>query len=334
MQVRAVSSTIGSDRQPLTRRGSRSCIVSARAGRFIAAIGLCSMTGVAAAQPSFFEIFESRFHAQVSADQPVDVAGFAGYLRITGSDLSAFFDSAAILAPSGEEFTLEFLGGTPIAFVSGADQSEIDFRLPGGAYTYTTTGGLLDDQSGELVHPVENYFPYTIPYVTNWDELQGGLNPASDFTVGVAAWSGDPGLAVAVTFISVRRESDDGGVMFTAFDAAQDSFVIAGNTLEANTRYIINIAYSARFYTPTSAWGGTIEASAFDLVTELAFTTGTAACSECPSDFNCDGGVDGADIGAFFEAWEAGDSTGDLNQDGGVDGSDVDSFFERWEAGC
>jgi fibronectin type 3 domain-containing protein len=53
----------------------------------------------------------------------------------------------------------------------------------------------------------------------------------------------------------------------------------------------------------------------------------------CPADFNQDGGVDGADVSAFFEAWEAGDSSADVNLDGGVDGSDIDTFFTAWEAG-
>jgi hypothetical protein len=54
----------------------------------------------------------------------------------------------------------------------------------------------------------------------------------------------------------------------------------------------------------------------------------------CIGDFNCDGGVDGADVDAFFTAWEAGDTSADVNIDGGVDGADVNTFFERWEAGC
>jgi fibronectin type 3 domain-containing protein/V8-like Glu-specific endopeptidase len=53
----------------------------------------------------------------------------------------------------------------------------------------------------------------------------------------------------------------------------------------------------------------------------------------CAADFNQDGGVDGADINAFFEAWEAGEGTADVNLDGGVDGADVDAFFLVWEAG-
>jgi hypothetical protein len=53
----------------------------------------------------------------------------------------------------------------------------------------------------------------------------------------------------------------------------------------------------------------------------------------CYADFNQDGGVDGADVEAFFLAWEAGESAADVNGDGGVDGGDVETFFIAWEAG-
>lgn len=53
----------------------------------------------------------------------------------------------------------------------------------------------------------------------------------------------------------------------------------------------------------------------------------------CPADFNLDGGIDGADVGAFFLAWTAGESHADVNVDGGIDGGDVETFFRLWEAG-
>jgi hypothetical protein len=53
----------------------------------------------------------------------------------------------------------------------------------------------------------------------------------------------------------------------------------------------------------------------------------------CPADFNQDGGVDGADVSAFFAEWEAGNSDADVNRDGGVDGADIDTFFAAWESG-
>jgi hypothetical protein len=54
----------------------------------------------------------------------------------------------------------------------------------------------------------------------------------------------------------------------------------------------------------------------------------------CPGDYNCDGGVDGSDVGAFFADWEAGLAEADLTDDGGVDGADVEYFFVRWSNGC
>jgi hypothetical protein len=54
----------------------------------------------------------------------------------------------------------------------------------------------------------------------------------------------------------------------------------------------------------------------------------------CVGDFNNDGAVDGADVGAFFAAWEIADPSADLNEDGGIDGGDVEYFFLRWENGC
>jgi hypothetical protein len=53
----------------------------------------------------------------------------------------------------------------------------------------------------------------------------------------------------------------------------------------------------------------------------------------CPADFNEDGGIDGADVEAFFAAWEAAEPGADTNQDGGIDGGDVGAFFEAWQAG-
>ena len=51
------------------------------------------------------------------------------------------------------------------------------------------------------------------------------------------------------------------------------------------------------------------------------------------ADFNGDGGVDGADIDAFFLFWEDGSIFADINLDGGIDGADVEAFFAIWEGG-
>lgn len=63
-------------------------------------------------------------------------------------------------------------------------------------------------------------------------------------------------------------------------------------------------------------------------------TSAPARLNVCAADFNCDGGVDGSDVAAFFQLWSNGDDVTDLNTDGGVDGNDVGEFFGVWANGC
>lgn len=67
-------------------------------------------------------------------------------------------------------------------------------------------------------------------------------------------------------------------------------------------------------------------------------SSGAAVCvlltPRCIGDANGDGAIDGSDVAAFFDAWEAGTELSDVNADGGVDGADVSFFFQRWEAGA
>jgi hypothetical protein len=51
------------------------------------------------------------------------------------------------------------------------------------------------------------------------------------------------------------------------------------------------------------------------------------------ADANQDGGIDGSDIEAFFVDWQDSAGHSDVNQDGGVDGSDIEAFFMQWETG-
>ncbi len=61
---------------------------------------------------------------------------------------------------------------------------------------------------------------------------------------------------------------------------------------------------------------------------------GNAIGSRCPSDVDGSGGVDGDDVIAFFDAWDAGEPDGDVNADGAIDGDDVIGFFAGWDRGC
>ncbi len=60
---------------------------------------------------------------------------------------------------------------------------------------------------------------------------------------------------------------------------------------------------------------------------------GGSGCPVCAADFDQNGGVDGADIGAFFAEFESGATCADVDQNGGVDGGDIGAFFVLFEAG-
>jgi hypothetical protein len=54
----------------------------------------------------------------------------------------------------------------------------------------------------------------------------------------------------------------------------------------------------------------------------------------CLADFDQDGGITGADVEAFFLAFENGESSADTDGDGGITGADVEAFFFAFESGC
>jgi hypothetical protein len=80
------------------------------------------------------------------------------------------------------------------------------------------------------------------------------------------------------------------------------------------------------------AWGENIGWINLDDGTHYLGLIGSG-CASCVADYNIDGGVDFADVQAFFGDWESGAGCADANQDGGIDGSDIDAFFLVWEAG-
>ncbi|MBL9002340.1 MAG: hypothetical protein JNK25_14505 [Phycisphaerae bacterium] len=83
-----------------------------------------------------------------------------------------------------------------------------------------------------------------------------------------------------------------------------------------------------------SADGTMFVGKCFDTV-DLTIIKGFVAVlpPACRADFNKDGGIDGADVEAFFDAWENARPGSDVNGDGGIDGADVERFIAEWAAG-
>jgi hypothetical protein len=175
-----------------------------------------------------------------------------------------------------------------------------------------TTQGDVGPVGPLTVHPLN----FGGPSLNSWDESteffgcsESGLElvaPLSDWEKGnvlSAQWYKD---GVALTDDSRVRGSRGVGLLIRPMRPEDEG------------------RYSVRIVTPCG------EATSFAVLTHYIDCT---TCSPCVPDFNSDGGVDGGDIAAFFDAWEASAFCADVNQDGGIDGADLAFFLWLWESG-
>ncbi len=133
---------------------------------------------------------------------------------------------------------------------------------------------------------------------------------------------------------SVQCFSGEGTVRFRHLTSESDLFRSAGAVSSSfdvtqphdSTRLVVDVDFSEVFWSPLTPPYSTNTSGNYTVTLEFF--------RACIGDFNFDGGVDGADVEAFFLAWEVGDSSADVNCDGGVDGSDVETFFRTWANGC
>jgi hypothetical protein len=105
--------------------------------------------------------------------------------------------------------------------------------------------------------------------------------------------------------------------------------------VDTPTLSIINAQPSdSGVYTLTITNGCTPPAST---TTSVIVTVGSGTtcdlCPECAADFDRDGGVTSADIGAFFTTFEHGQTCADIDADGSVTAADVAAFFDTFQRG-
>ncbi len=146
-----------------------------------------------------------------------------------------------------------------------------------------------------------------------------------EFTLGAnSAFTLTYTLASVIGSASVdlyHRDSDTYVFLLAATTQGTVADVISGE-LPAG-RYLLNWGASVATQTGGPA----------SVTTSYDFNLEIGAPGPCIADFNGDGGVDGADVEAFFVPWQEGDAAADVNGDGGVDGADVETFFVAWQAG-
>lgn len=127
-----------------------------------------------------------------------------------------------------------------------------------------------------------------------------------------------------VAFVSNAEGLGSGGGYATAHIALDASGPLGA--LESG-----QVIFAQWFVTDPAAIGGT----SFSQVLRIPVFCGSYGCpTVCIADMDFNGGVDGGDLGVFFNYFEAGDLAADLDKSGGIDGGDLAAFFAAYEAGC
>ena len=173
----------------------------------------------------------------------------------------------------------------------------------------TTTGGVLVQSYGGVGSLVGIEWVGETLYATNWNG--GGI--------GEIVFDGDSGMYVDIPWSA--GGAPNGSTAALAYDPNDDVLYMTTN--------------QALLYTVTFEDGAATATLKVDLET-VGYPNGGLpdgmgwVCAGCFADFNCDGQVDGADLGLLLGSWGGGAGATDLSGDGLVDGADLGLLLGAW----
>jgi len=251
-------------------------------------------------------------------------------------------------------YTRQVLSGVTTIFT---DDMEANLGWTGGQPGDTATTGQWQraDPEATTAQPGDDHTP--APGVNCWvtGPLAGTAAGTNDVDLGfttllsplfnVAAypeatvsywrWYSNSGGAAANTDTFRVQISNNNGGAWSTFETVGPAGAGTGGGWINFSRRVADVLpptsqMRLRFIAEDAGAGSLIEAAVDDFLVSAIFCNPPPACY---ADFNGDGGIDGDDIAAFFQAWENAVSSADVNNDGGIDGEDVSTFFVAWEAG-
>jgi hypothetical protein len=280
-----------------------------------------------------------------SADQPI----FGFYGDTTGPTTE---DNALVrVGPTGD-LTAVYREGTTIdgvfvaspnpTLVGWIDAAGNEYATSGGAFgpvndAFAFINGVKVAKAGE---PVGGTVPGELWSTANTTILTSSIssldtNAIGGYVIGGGTNNADPARGQVVIYVApdgTRTEILRTGVSTVEVDVAGVAQVRTITTLSQQDASFSGVLTDTHFYflAGTTPVAGTIPA---DLFARIPLPPSGPACPACAADFDQDGGVTGADVEAFFLAFELGDPCGDTDADGGVTGADVEAFFIAFEAG-
>ena len=286
-----------------------------------------------------------NFHEVIGGNEINNIARWNGSTwSPLGTGINGYAHSLLTL-PNGDIVAagdFGIAGGIPVNFISiwnGQTWSSLDSGIDSGLQSSPTSLNAVTSLSnGELV--VGGSF-YTAGEYVSIDFARYSFTGIPTVSIQPLPQSVEPGDTITLTAtpsngysnVSVQWYRNGEPLTDGQGGASTDGGMVSGASVSLPSPTRLSTAtLSIANAQPSDA--GDYTAVFFNSCGGVTSTKATVSVEPpCPADFNRDGGIDGADVAAFFDAWEAGDASADVNQDGGVDGSDAQTFFNAWKAG-
>lgn len=212
-------------------------------------------------------IFANTVFNQTSGTAPLVPWFYFFSIGATFSTAGDYSAASANYPGPGSPQTLALIA--PMTFDFGSSEftllSTMQAAYPFGTYTVTGVGNQIGSISS--VSYQTNYFTSTVPFVTNYGNLNG-FNPANDFTVQYNSFTPDAHVTTGFTFLTIWNANTHQVVFHDDFQSpSSTTALIAANTLSPNTNYTFELDFSDRLTVGSSTQG-------FDVRTDGSFTTG------------------------------------------------------------
>ena len=225
---------------------------------------------------TFYSLFVTNGYEQTSNAQPTLPLSYSGDVSIdfnNAGDLTA----ANVTSPSPLSPMTLNVGTLNADFgqtYASAAQRDTDFP-PSAEYQFNISGGSLGSQSASLSRPGTDAFAADVPYFTGttYDDLQG-VDATTTITLPFTGYAAPLGVNDPLIFIGITRVSDGALVYGDSGPNTLTSFTVPAGTLQPNTDYDVNLVYSSRISIAEAGFATATSQMAYDLRTDLLFTTG------------------------------------------------------------
>ncbi len=240
---------------------------------------------------TYYDTFKVQYFSQISTSQPVTTTGFGGFANVNASLASDLSGGTVTSSSPLSPMTLTGSGGNYSFGIFPATKVLLDADFPNGTtYTFHLTGGTYNGQSAAVATPATDDYSATVPYFTGstYTTLQN-FNVANLLNLTFNSYATPAGVNTPLTYIEIDKVSDSSAVYSTNGTNTLTSASVGANTLAPATQYDLSIVYSARLLTTNAGFGTATSFAAYDLRTDLFFTTAALTATPEPASFGIAG---------------------------------------------